>query len=195
MLNIKKLSNLFYVVFAIVFIQGCAAVVAGTAATGILVAQDRRTAGTIVEDNSIQLKAKNSIRDILTENKSSRVSIISYNNNVLLLGQTPTPDIKNKIEESIRNVAKVKNLHNEIAISGPTSLMTRSSDTWITTKIKSDMILNKDINPTRVKVVTEDGIVYLLGLIKPTEEKIAVDISRHTKGVKKVVKMLEHLPT
>lgn len=175
-------------------LSGCAAVVAGTAATGIMVAQDRRTTGTIVEDQSIELKARQAIQQVLREEDKSHVSTISYNNNVLLIGQAPTEELRQRLETAVKDVTKVNSVHNEINVAAPTSLLTRSSDSWITTKIKSEMTLHKNLNPTRVKVVTEDGVVYLLGIVTPEEEKIAVDIARHTKGVKRVVKVLEYKP-
>ncbi len=176
-------------------LNGCAAVVAGTAATGIMVAQDRRTAGTYVEDHSIELKARRAISRVVEEDDKSRVRVTSYNNNVLLLGQVTTPESIHKIETAVKDVTKVNAVHNEIKVSAPTSMLTRSSDSWITSKIKSAMVINKELNPTRVKVITEDGIVYLLGLVTPQEEEIAVDIARHTKGVKRVVKIFEYVPT
>lgn len=176
------------------FLQGCAAVVAGTAATGVVVAQDRRTTGTIVDDKSIELKSVQSIHNSLNnEERNTNVSVVSYNNRVLLIGQAPSDAIKSKVEEAVRRAASAKQLHNEIQIAAPTSLLTRSSDSLITTKIKSAMLLNKNLNPTRVKVVTEDGVVYLLGIVRPEEEELAVDIARHTKGVKKVVKIFEYV--
>jgi osmotically-inducible protein OsmY len=176
-------------------LSGCAAVVASSAATGILVAQDRRTTGTIVEDQSIELKARQAVTNTLREEEKAHVSTISYNNNVLLIGQAPTDELRDKVEQAVKDVAKVRSIHNEIIVAAPTSVMTRSSDGWITTKIKSEMTLHRNLNPTRVKVITEDGIVYLLGIVKPDEEEIAVNIARHTKGVKRVVKMFEYLPS
>ena len=174
-------------------LQGCAAVVASTAATGVVVAQDRRTTGTIVDDKTIELKSSQSILNALNETEQkTHVSVVSYNNRLLLIGQAPNETIKTKIEDAVRNVARVKQLHNEIQVADPTNLLTRSTDGLITTKIKSAMLMNRAINPTRVKVVTEDGIVYLLGIVTPNEEEIAVDIARHTSGVKKVVKIFEY---
>lgn len=174
-------------------LSGCAAVVASTAATGILVAQDRRSAGALVDDQTLELKARQAVARSLEDNDKAHVSVISYNNNLLLIGQAPNEELRNKIENSVRKVAQAGVLHNEIKLEAPTSLLTRSSDSWITTKIKSEMVLKKNFNPTRVKVVTEDGIVYLLGIVNKQEEEIAVEIARHTRGVKRVVKMFEYV--
>lgn len=174
-------------------LEGCAAMVAGTAATGVMVAQDRRTTGTMVEDKSIEVKAFHALNDLIQNDSKAHVSAVSYNNRVLLVGQAPTEALRSKIEDTIRRVAMVRHLHNEVSIAAPTSMLTRSSDAWITAKIKGEMLVNKDINPTRVKVITEDGIVYLMGLVTPNEERVAVDVARHTKGVKKVIKIFEYI--
>ncbi len=173
-------------------LPGCAAVVAGGAASSVIMAQDRRTPGTIVEDKSIQLKCMREINEVAEKDPNVHVAAVSYNNRVLLVGQAPNRKVRDEIEQSVKKVAKVKQLHNEIKIAEPTPMLTRSKDSWITTKIKGEMAVTQDFNPTRVKVVTEDGVVYLLGLIKKDEEYIAVDIARHVKGVKKVVKIFEY---
>ncbi len=173
-------------------LNGCAAVVASTAATGVMVAQDRRSTGTIVDDKGIEFKALQAIHRSLNHEEKSRVSVTSYNNRVLILGQAPSEQVKSKIEETVKRVANAKQIHNEMTIGQPTPFITRTTDTFITTKIKSAMVFNKNFNPTRAKVITEDGIVYLLGIVSPAEEDIAVDIARHTKGVKKVVKIFEY---
>lgn len=172
-------------------LHGCAAVVAGTAATGAIVAQDRRTAGTIVDDKSIQLKTIQVIEDVSRGDPDVHVSAVCYNYRILLIGQAPTKKIRNNIAKEVATINKVKDVHNEITQHSPTSMLTRSSDSWITAKVKSEMTVTQDLNPIRVKVVTEDGVVYLMGLVSEEEEEIAVDIARHIKGVKKVVKIFE----
>lgn len=188
----KKLIVLVLCVL-IPFLGGCAAMVAGTAATSIVVAQDRRTTGTIIDDNAIELKAKQLIVQNFDETDDFHINVTSYNNHVLLTGQVPTSQIRTKVEVLVENLPKVASLHNELMIAPPISFLNRSADTWITTKIKSSMIFKRKLNPTRVKVLTENGVVYLLGIINHEEEKQAVNIARHTKGVKKVVKMFEFI--
>ena len=173
-------------------LTGCAAVVVGTAATSAVVAQDRRSAGTIVEDKSIHIKTLYAIQQVIPDDPDSHVSAISYNNRVLLVGQVPTEELRTALEAEVRKIGKIRQVHNEITLERPTSLKRRSTDSWITTKIKSEMAVTLDLNPTRVKVVTENGVVYLLGIVTPLEEEITVDISRHTKGVHKVVKIFEY---
>jgi osmotically-inducible protein OsmY len=173
-------------------LQGCAAVVAGGAASSVMMAQDRRTPGTIIEDKGIQLKCMRAINNYSEKNPDVHVDAVSYNNRVLLVGQVPSRQMRGDIEQSVKKVAKVKHVHNEIKVDAATPMLARSKDSWITTKIKGEMAVTQDFNLTRVKVVTEDGIVYLMGLIKKDEEFVAVDIARHVKGVKKVVKIFEY---
>lgn len=180
------------VVVSALLLSGCAAVVVGAAASSAVVAQDRRTAGTFIEDKSIQIKSIQAVQRVADDNPKVNVAVVSYNNRVLLVGQVPSRQIKNDIDAEVRRIEKVKNLHNEIQVKAPTNIKERSLDSWITTRIKSEMAVTKDFNFTRVKVVTEDGIVYLMGIIKPHEEEIAVEIARNVKGVNKVVKIFEY---
>lgn len=192
-INFSKIKLMTLTVTALSLLSGCAAVVVGGAATSAIVtANDRRTTGTIIEDKSIQIKAMQAVSDVAGDDNNIHVSAVSYNNQVLLIGQAPTHQIRAEIISRVKNIEKVKKVHNEIVLSEPSTLLQRSTDSWITTRIKSEMTVTKDFNPARVKVVTEDGIVYLMGIVKPLEEEIAVDIARHVKGVKKVVKILEY---
>lgn len=194
--SIKKLSALALVLMSL---SGCAAVVLGTAATtGAVVSQDRRTTGAVVEDSSIEYKAK-SIIDALTpthQREKVHVNVVSYNGNVLLLGQVPNDIFVHKIIPEIKQIPKVNKVINELTYDPATSLLVRSNDSMLTTKVKTAMMMQSDrINATRIKVVTENSIVYLMGIISKEEETIAVDIARHVKGVKKVVKIFEYMPT
>ncbi|MBS0285743.1 MAG: BON domain-containing protein [Proteobacteria bacterium] len=174
-------------------LSGCAAVVVGGAAAGAVVAgHDRRTTGTMVEDKSIQLKAMQAINEAAGDDPNVHVAPVSYNNRVLLIGQAPSRQMRSDIVQNVKNIEKVKQVHNEILLTGPSTMLQRSTDSWITTRIKSEMAVTKDFNFTRVKVTTENGIVYLMGIVRPQEEQIAVDIARHVKGVKKVVKIFEY---
>lgn len=172
------------------FLEGCAAVVAGTAVTSVMVVQDRRTTGTIVDDKTIQIKALQIIHDVGYKRPDVHVNAVTYNNHVLLVGQVPTRQIRTLIEKKIRRIDKVAQVYNEIAVMPPTSMKVRAQDSYITTKIKSQMAFKK-FNPTRVKVVTENKVVYLMGLVSKQEEAVAVDIARLTQGVVKVVKIFE----
>jgi osmotically-inducible protein OsmY len=189
----KKIARFLLLGIVCLQLSGCFAMMAAGATAGVLVAHDRRTTGTIVEDQSIELKAFRALSEMKDILEDSHVSVHSYNNNVLLTGQVADESVRNAVEERIADISKIRRIYNEVTIAAPTSLMTRSSDTWISTKLKAEMLISSDVDPTRVHVTTEDGVVFLLGIVTPHEEESAVEVARHVKGVKKVVKMFEYL--
>lgn len=193
---LKILAATTVLCYTTVQLSGCAAVAAGSAVTtGAMITQDRRTNGTIVEDKSIEFKATKATYSILDKQSKPNIKVVSYNNNVLLLGQAPNAKMRSEVEQSIKKIAKVRSVHNEIKVEKDHSLKEQANDAWITTKIKSEMLLTKHFKTNHVKVVTEGGVVYLLGILHQSEDEIAVNIARHTKGVVRVVKMFEYLPS
>lgn len=170
---------------------GCPAIIATGVGTGVVVAEDRRTAPTIAEDNNIEIKASARIREKFAD--SVNVSTTSYNAIVLLTGTAPTQDAKREIERLVRAVERVRGINSELAVGPATPLSARANDGFITTKIKTNFIDANKFFPSHVKVVTEAGIAYLLGLVKRQEAKDAIDIARNTSGVAKVVTLFEYL--
>jgi len=175
-------------------LAGCApAVIVGGSAVNA--AHDRRTLGSFVEDQNIELKAYDAIaKDVDLE--KSHIIVTSYNGVVLMSGQTPTAEMRAMAEERVRSVEKVKKVHNELTIAAPSSLGIRSSDTWVTSKVKTNLFKVKgheNFDPSRVKVVTENGTVYLMGLLKQSEAEDVVDVVRKVGGVQRVVKIFEYI--
>jgi len=173
--------------------QGCIAAAAGGAATGAAVVTDRRTAGTIVDDKAIDMKALHELSLNKTLWKESHITAVSYNNVLLLVGQTPSEELKQQAFDAVSSIPKVRRVHNELSVGPNAPLGTRSRDTWITTQIKTKLLGNKEISATRIKVITEEGVVYLMGLVTPEEETIATDIARAISGVDKVVQIFERM--
>jgi osmotically-inducible protein OsmY len=191
-----KIKNIFAILLVATQLQGCAAGVAAAAlGGGYLVAYDRRSSGAMMDDQSVEVKTRHEIGKQIQEDEKSHITVVSYNNNVLLLGQVESQARKNSVEEAAQRVEKVRHVHNELQVAPPTSASQRAKDSWITTKIKSRMVADKELNSNRVKVITENGVVYLLGIVKSDEEEVSTDIARETKGVKKVVKMFEPMAT
>lgn len=175
-------------------LAGCAPLVVGGMATGASVAHDRRTAGTVLEDQNIELKTSSALSEDPELHEQGHINVTSYNLNVLLSGEVPTGAMKQRAERLARDVARVRRVYNELAIAAPSSMMSRSSDTLITGKVKTKLF-GVDVpgfDPTRVKVVTERGTVYLMGLVTRQEADAAVDVARGTGGVQKVVKLFEY---
>lgn len=174
-----------------VVLSGCVAVAGGAVVTGAAVANDRRTSGTMVEDQSIELRAYSAIRKDTEVNEQTHINVTSYNQVVLLTGEAPTEELRQRVVEHVRGVREVKKVYNEIALAAPSSFGSRSSDTLITTKVKTKLFATSDLDATRIKVVTERGIVYLFGLLNTKDADRATEATRTVGGVQKVVKLFE----
>lgn len=173
-------------------LQGCVAVAAGGAAAGASAAVDRRTTGTLVEDQAIELKAIKLLNADQEINKQAHLNVTSYNMVVLLTGEAPSEQLRERAGTIVRGVDKVATVHNEISIAAPSSIMTRSSDTVITSKVKTKLLADKNIEGVNIKVVTENGVVYLMGLATRAEADRATEVARQTGGVQKVVKVFQY---
>ncbi|MEM7465713.1 MAG: BON domain-containing protein [Pseudomonadota bacterium] len=170
---------------------GCAGVLFGGAVTGATVANDTRTTGSVIEDQAIELKAYDLIWADPELKDQSHISTTSYNQIVLLTGQAPTEELRNRAEQKINGIEKVRFVHNEIAIAAPSSFTARSSDSLLTAKVKTKLIALKEIDGTKIKVVTENGVVYLMGLITGAGADNAATAASTVSGVQKVVKLFE----
>ncbi|WP_455235390.1 BON domain-containing protein [Thiogranum longum] len=182
--------------FATLASSGCApVVVVGGAATAGSVAHDRRTTGSVVEDQAIKMRIHNALNEDSEIDAQTHINVSSFNGIALLTGEAPTEALKNRAGEIARNAEKVRRLHNEIQIAAPSSMMTRSSDSWITTKVKTSLVGIKleDFDPSRVKVVTENGTVFLLGLVTHAEAGQVTEKAREVSGVQRIVKLFEYI--
>lgn len=189
----RDLSFIFLVLI-IAALQGCVAVVATTAAGGgVLVAVDRRTNAAMLEDEGIELSAQNRISENFKQySDTMHLNVTSYNRNVLITGEVPSEEVKSGIEKFIKDTQNVRNVTNELVIAEPTSFGSRSNDTLITSKVKSRFIEARKFQPNWVKVVTENKVVYLMGIVNHKEAADAADIAAYTSGVDKVVKVFEY---
>ena len=188
-----NINNSFYLLLLSVLIQGCVAAGLAGIGTTAAVVHDTRTAGTVVEDQAIELKAAQVLYADKEIRKSSHINVTSYNTRVLITGETPSEELRMRIVEAIRNIEKVSHVYDELTIAAPSSLMSRSSDSLITSKVKTKLLTLKNFDGTRVKVVTERGIVYLMGLVTREEGERATAVTRQTGGVQKVVKVFQYL--
>jgi len=192
----KPVSILLAVSLVVCSLSGCAPVVVGGAAASGAALHSRRTVGTFVDDEGIELKARLAILQNKELNSQIHINIISYNGVVLMVGQAPTEALRQQAQDIVAATEKVRLVHNEMNIAAPNSLMTRSSDSVITSKVKSALFSIKgldDFDATRVKVVTEDGVVYLMGLVYHREADAVVVQARQIGGVEKIVKLFEYL--
>lgn len=170
-------------------VSACAPLMVGGAMTGALVATDRRTSGAQVEDQGIELRAANRLREQLGERGS--VSVTSYNRQVLLTGEVGSEQDKALAEQTVAGVENVRGIVNELGVLGAASLAQRSSDTLITGRVKASMVDSRDLFANAFKVVTTRGTVYLMGRVTQREADRATEIIRNTQGVQRVVRLLE----
>lgn len=172
-------------------LQGCFPVVAAGGVSGVLMAEDRRTSGAYIEDEAIENKALNRIS---VEYKDKvHVNVTSYNRNVLISGEAPDAATKAAIGKIVTGIENVRVVSNELAISGPSSLTSRSSDTLITSNVKLRFVNNQHFNANHVKVVTENGRVFLMGIVTHAEADAATELASTTGGVQHVVRLFEYL--
>jgi osmotically-inducible protein OsmY len=190
-LNLKLLAAVFFLL-PFPFLSGCALVAAtGVAGTGVAVAEDRRTSGTMVQDESIEFKSNRRIKEKF--GYKVHVEVTSFNRRVLLTGEVTSTKVKNEIEDIVKTVEGVQDVTNEIAVGEIRPLTARSHDALITSKVKAKFVNEGRFQANHVKVVTEDGVVYLLGLVDREEAQNAVKIAKSTSGVRKVVQVFEYL--
>ncbi len=186
-----RLITLLLVGFVIT-LQGCAGLVIAGGATAGAMANDRRTSGAYVDDETIEWK----IIDVLYQDEQideqTHLNATSYNGIVLLTGEIPSDEMRAKIGEKIKGVRGVRQFHDETSIAAPSSMMSRSGDTWITSKVKTAMLTDDTDMGARTKVVTDKGVVYLMGIVSPQEADKLTNIARRVGGVQKVVKVFEY---
>lgn len=186
----KRLTAVVLSAIAIgVSLSACAPLIVGGAVTSAFVATDRRTSGAQLDDQGIELRGANRLRDQMGERGS--VSVTSYNRQVLLTGEVASEEDKALVEKTVAGVDNVRSIVNELAVLGASSLTQRSSDTLITGRVKAAMVEARDVYATAFKVVTRRGTVYLMGRVTQREADRATDITRNTTGVQRVVRVFE----
>jgi len=192
----KFIPTFLMVILTANLLGGCAAVVVGGAAVGASAIHERRSVGTMIDDEGIEWKVRSALNGDKTLSSQSHLSVISVNGVVLLVGQTPTEALRQQATILAKGVDNVRLVHNELAIAAPNSYMTRSSDSYVTSKVKTSLFKVKghdDFDPTRVKVVTENGTVYLMGILYRSEAEDAAREASRVGGVQKVVKLFEYM--
>ena len=171
-------------------LAACAPLVVGGAMVGgTMVYVDRRTTGAQVEDQTIEVKAANRAKEVAGDR--AHVNVTSYNRTVLLTGEAPTEADRAAIEQAVQHVENVRSTVNEVAVALPSSLSSRSNDSFLTTKVKATFVDAKDLQANAFKVVTERANVYLLGRVTEREATRATDLARTVSGVQKVVRVFE----
>lgn len=178
---------------SVFFVSGCSTLVSSTRETPIEENEGRRTLGNYIEDNSIEFKAKVNINKGSPALAESHISVNSFNGQVLLTGQVPDDRTKAEATDVVSQLREVRKIHNELEIAGPTSMMIRANDTYLTGRVKAQLLADSRTSGMRIKVTSENGAVFLMGLVSQQEGELAVEVVRNIVGVNKIVKVFEYI--
>jgi len=181
-------------IFSNLLLGGCGSMLANLEANPIEDEPVERTMGRRLEDESVEIKAMVNIRAADDRFDDAHLTIVSYNGFVLLAGQVASEELKARAANVVRDIRGVRRIYNELQVSAPSSGMTRTSDAWITTKVKSWLLANSSTPGMRVKVVTENGVVYLMGLATQAEAERVTEVAAGLSGVQRVVRLFEIVP-
>lgn len=176
-------------------VSGCASVISTVNGNdSIQQNQGTRTTGSVIDDGAIETMIKVNLNAADDALRAANIDVISFNQTVLIVGQVPTQELKNLATRvATTSNSRVKTVYNELEVAGSTSFMSRTNDAWISTKLKSKMLVNDDVEGLRTKVITENGAVYLMGLLTRAEADRAVELVSTTSGVTKVVRAFEYI--
>lgn len=190
----KQFIKKIFVIFCFsLTLQACVFVVGAAAgAAAIAIVYDHRTISKALTDAKIANKISERIRFEPMLRDESHIEVSVFNRVVLLTGETPNPAWRAQADEIARSVKGTARIYNQILIQGPASALTKTSDSWITTKIRSEMLTTSELKSSSIKVVTSNGVVYLMGVLSRQQADIAVDIAREVSGVQKVIKIFQY---
>ena len=188
--HIQKIIGILLLAVALTGCLPVAALVVGTTVGGSIV-YDKRSAKTIAQDQESGNVAMGRISNTPSLH-GTHIVLATFNHIVLIAGQVNTEEQKNTVQDIVSNVKYVSRVYNELTIQPPTSDWRRNHDAWITTKIKTEMLTRADLHSTQIKVVTEDGVVYLMGELTHGQADLATSVARHVTGVRKVVQVFEY---
>ncbi len=190
----KKIIYLSLLLATLGSLQSCALVVVGAASavTTAAVVNDHRSLQTITDDKNIEFTAANRISNNPSLSQNSHIVVVSFNHAVLLAGQVPSQDVRQRVESLIQALPKVARVYNELEVSAPTTPTVQSNDAWVTTKVKTEMLETKGLHSGQIKVVTENSSVYLMGIVSHHQARLASDVARRVNGVKRIVTLFEY---
>jgi len=175
-------------------LHGCSTplILATATAGGVAVAHDKRSAGNVIDDQIIEANIYNNLHAEEQIKTQAHINVTVYNGIVLLTGEAPTEVLRKQAEAVAREAKGVRRVYNEVVIAEPTTLASRSYDTWLTTKVKTRLLKEESVEGSQIKVITENSTVFLMGLIDRAQAQRATDLARNTGGVKMVVRAFEY---
>ena len=189
---LTRLGLIFSFLF---FLNSCATVISATTGDeGIQEDRGRRSMGAVVDDNRIETTIKVNLNAADEQLKKAHINVVSFNGTVLMVGQVPSQEMKNLATRVARtSSSRVKEVYNELEVAGTTTFLSRSNDAWLTAKIKTLMLADSEVSGLRTKVISENGVVYLMGLVSQEDANKTVNLVSNTKGVTKVVRAFEYI--
>lgn len=185
--------NFILILTALLHLSGCGSFIAATSDEPIQEDYGERTWGSFIDDDSIETKAYVNLKKASPKLDEAHISVICYNGIVLIVGQVPDQHSKTLATSTVKKIRKVRRVHNELSIAGESGSLVRSGDSWLTTKTKVRMFFTPNLQSGRIKVVTENGVVYLMGLVSRAEADRVVSEVQHAYGVQKIVKIFEYI--
>ena len=192
-MKFSRAAGIAFCLLCVSTMQGCVGVAATGAAVSGMAAQDRRTPGNFLDDELIEHNVLSAVYGDEGMAGQVHVNATSFNGFVLLTGETPGDSLRTRVTEIARNTSSVRAVQNEIVLMAPSSLMARASDTLVTGRVKIALLQDKELEAAKIKVVTERGTVYLMGLLRQDEANRATEIARRVGGVQSVVKVIEYI--
>ncbi len=188
--KITKISAILMVISAL---QGCAVATVVAITAGATMATDRRTFGKQIDDQTIELNTYNELAKQSSLSDNTNLHVVSLNGSVLIVGQAPNTYLRDLAVKTVTGVAGVLQIHNQIRIGSNTSITTQTNDIWLTSKVKSSLFGSDKVNVKDIKVITENGEVFLMGIVSKKEADTAVNITRNISGVNRVFKAFEYI--
>ncbi len=174
-------------------LQGCAPLLVAGSAAGGVAAHDRRSLGSFVDDSAIELRAAGLIDANDGLKQQVHINVTSVNGIVLLTGEATTAELHERVLNDLKTIPGIRSITDDIRIAPPSSVGERTGDTWLTTKVKARLLNTKNLDSSRIKVITENKAIYLLGLVKQQEGDLATEAARTIDGVDRVVKLFEYI--
>ncbi len=191
--NLQLLSRATTILVLMSLLSACSSLISATRSGPIQEDYGKRSFGSFIDDGLIETKTRVNLKKANEQLKQAHIGVTSYNGVVLLAGQVPSAELRELAGTVAGKVRNVKRVHNELAIAGPISLPARSNDSWLTTKVKSKLLASSAVKGRRIKVVTENGVVHLMGLVTRNEADEVVSVVKGTFGVQKIVRIFEYI--
>ena len=187
----KKFLSILFLLSIFVQLQGCAGGLIVVAGTAVAVTSDERSISQQLDDSKLSIDALDKINELNINHQEIRINLITNSGYLLVIGQVSDQQTKNKIEQKLKTLKNVKGVYNQLRINKPIGFTQQSKDSWLTTKVKSQLASHETVNPLKIKVVTEDAEVFLIGKVNKEMAKDATNVTRKVEGVKQVNRVFQ----